>query len=72
MVERRRMSRRTALASFAGAVAGAVALPVMPAWAAQPTTAGLNMLPLQISNVIQQNGGLWPWDRLAPRPSRCR
>jgi hypothetical protein len=30
----------------------------MPAWAAQPTTAGLNMLPLQITDVIQQNGGL--------------
>lgn len=58
MVERRRMSRRTALASFAGAVAGAVALPALPAWAAKPTTTGLNMLPLQITGITLQNGQL--------------
>jgi len=57
MVERR-ISRRTALASFAGAVAGAVALPVLPAWAARPTTAGLNILPLQITGINLVNGAL--------------
>lgn len=58
MVESRRISRRNALATFAGAVAGAVALPVLPARAAQPTTAGLNMLPLQITGINLQNGQL--------------